>query len=427
MIDERHISAEIGDRQGPRPAAITAKNVLIISGFRIFPTRTGGHVHSGGIARSLARMGYHVRVYSVAARYDDYNARSFLPRSHRIDLIETNLIEETNLGLGFGVLQGIARRLDLPRIWQYWLLRNGWIPSGLKNALREADIILSDTPWCPPVPGPWNDKPWYLVSHNLEHRLLEQASPRQRRFTKWMHRVERDAPQRYRDIFPCAEADRDFFGSQKSAERLRLPIIRCGVHPGDYIVPAGAREKIRSELGLSEEDTVVVFSGSRYGPNLEALEALREFCRFESEFLANARVRILVLGSMVSEPFRAGAMIATGRVADVVPYFAAADVGLNPIIRGSGANVKLFEYVTMRLPVISTLFGVRGTALAPDIDFIAYEPQSLRAAIDRFLHERTRDQWRVHAEQVWLRHRNTCDIGEVVKCAVAGLSEFQGS
>jgi hypothetical protein len=130
---------------------------------------------------------------------------------------------------------------------------------------------------------------------------------------------------------------------------------------------------------------------------------------------------------MVSEPFRAGAMIATGRVADVVPYFAAADVGLNPIIRGSGANVKLFEYVTMRLPVISTLFGVRGTALAPDIDFIAYEPQSLRAAIDRFLHERTRDQWRVHAEQVWLRHRNTCDIGEVVKCAVAGLPEFQGS
>jgi hypothetical protein len=425
MLEERHIPAEVRDRTGPSSTTIASKNILIISGFRIFPTRSGGHVHSAGIARSLARMGHRVRVYSVAARYDDYNLRSLLPRSHRIDVIETNLVEETNLGLFFGVLQGLGRRLDLPRVWQHWLLRNAWIPSRLKKALREADIILSDTPWCPPVPGPWNGKPWYLVSHNLEHRLLEQGSPRHRRFTEWMLGVELDAPARYTDIFPCAEADRNFFSIQESARHMRLPIIRCGVDPGDYKVPAGTREKIRGELGLNEEDTVVVFSGSRFGPNLEALEALREFCLRESEFLASARVRILVLGSIVSEPFRAGAMIATGRVAEVVPYFAAADVGLNPITRGSGANVKLFEYLTMRLPVISTLFGVRGTTLVPDIDFIAYEPANLRAAIDRFLHDRTRERWRTHAEQVWSRHRSSCDIGEVVKRAIADLPEFQ--
>jgi len=424
MLEERRIPAEVIDRTDPSSTTVAAKNILMISGFRIFPTGTGGHVHSAGIARSLARMGHRVHVYSVAARYDDYNFRSFLPRSHRIDPIETNLVEETNLGLCFGLLQGLGRRLDLPRVWQHWLLRNAWVPSRLKKALREADIILSDTPWCPPVPGPWNDKPWYLVSHNLEHRLLEQGSPRHRRFSKWMLGVELDAPARYTDIFPCAEGDRSFFGLQESARHKRLPIIRCGVDPGDYQVPASTRKKMRGELGLNEEDTVVVFSGSRYGPNLDALQALREFCRREAGFLAQARVRILVLGSIVSAPFRDGAMIATGRVAEVVPYFAAADAGLNPITRGSGANVKLFEYLTMRLPVISTLFGVRGTALVPDVDFIAYEPANLRTAIDRFLHDRTREQWRVHAEQVWSRHRSSCDIGEVVKRAIADLPDF---
>jgi len=427
MLEERYPSAEIKDRTGPSSTITASKNILLISGFRIFPTRTGGHVHSAGIARSLARMGHRVRVYSVAARYNDYKLRSFLPGSYRIDVIESNLVEETNLGLGFGVLQGLGRRLDLPRVWQYWLLHNGWIPARLKKALHEADIILSDMPWCPRVPGPWSDKPWYLVSHNLEHRLLEQSSPRQRRFSEWMLGVERDAPARYTDIFPCAEADRNFFSLLENSRHMRLPIIRCAVDPVDYKVDAGTREKIRNELALSESDTVVVFSGSRYGPNLEALDELREFCRRESEFLARARVRILVLGSIVSEPFREGALIATGRVSDVVPYFAAADAGLNPITRGSGANVKLFEYLTMRLPVISTLFGVRGTALVPDVDFIAYEPANLRAAIDRFLHDRTREQWCEHAEQVWLRHRSSSDIGLVVKRAIADLPAFRRS
>jgi hypothetical protein len=403
------------------------KNVLIISGFRIFPTKTGGHVHSGGIARSLARMGHRVRVYSLAARQDDYNFASFLPRAHRIDVIETNLVEETNLGLGFAVLQGVGRRLDFPRVWQYWLLRKGWIPARLKKALREAEIIISDMPWCPPVPGPWAGKPWYLVSHNLEHLLLEQASARQHRFAEWMLDVERDAPKHYRDIFPCAEPDRDFFGSQDGARRLRLPIIRCGVDPSDYAVPMGTRERIRKELAITEHDTVLVFSGSRFGPNLDALEALREFCRRESEFLRRERVYILILGSIVSEPFRADAMIATGRVAEVAPYFAAADAGLNPVTRGSGANVKLFEYLTARLPVISTVFGVRGTALVPDVDYLSYEPQNLRTAIERYLHGRTREQWRAQAEAVWSRHCKSCDIGELVRRAIAEIPEFHGS
>ena len=84
---------------------------------------------------------------------------------------------------------------------------------------------------------------------------------------------------------------------------------------------------------------------------------------------------------MVSTPVREGAFIATGPVPEVLPYFAAADAGLNPITRGSGSNVKLFEYLAARLPVISTLFGVRGTNLVPDADFSSDVLNSAVAAI----------------------------------------------
>jgi len=175
---------------------------------------------------------------------------------------------------------------------------------------------------------------------------------------------------------------------------------------------------------LSDEDHLLVFSGSRFAPNLEALEMIKAFCAREIGFLTHERVRILALGSMNDRPYREGPLIATGRVPEVLPYFAAADAGLNPIVSGSGANVKLFEYLAARLPVISTQFGVRGTTLQPDVDFVPYTPDTFKQAIEHFARSRSRREWRTHAEAVWQRHRKSCDIEELVKDSLAQLPQF---
>jgi glycosyltransferase involved in cell wall biosynthesis len=412
----------------PPTAATTAlpgksKNVVLISGLRIFPSNTGGHVHTSGIAHALARMGHEVLVYSLTGRHGDYGAPRLFTSPYRLDTIAANLVEETNLQFSLGLVQTIGRRLQLPRVWQYALLERGLVPARLKAALSTADIVICDLPWCPPVPGPWSHKPWFLISHNLEHRLLEQAHPRQRRFAAWMRTVEAAAPSRYRDIFVCADDDRDFYRSHDPSKQLKLPFIGCGVDPAAYCVPAGTRERVRAELSLTEADHLLVFSASRFAPNVEALATLRDFCRTEAAFLARERVHVLILGS-VAEAQRDGPLIATGRVPEVAPYFAASDAGLNPIIRGSGANVKLFEYLAARLPVISTAFGVRGSGLQADTDYLPYDPAQPRASIERYLRERTREQWKEHAESVWARHRASCDIDELVKRAVAERPEF---
>ncbi len=407
-----------------RTPARKPKKVLLLSGFRIFPSNTGGHVHSSGIARSLARLGFPVTIYSLAGRQGDYSVSTLFKPSYRIEQIEPNLVEETNLGLGYGILQTLMRRLDYPRAWQHWLLRKGFVPTRLKRALEDAEIIVSDMPWCPKVPGPWASKPWFMVSHNLEYRLLEQASGKHQSYAAWMERIEAAAPASYTDIFPCAESDLAFFRAHDSQSALRLPMIRCGVDPDAYRTAPGTRERIRGELGLSDNDYLVVFSGSRYAPNVEALAALRDYCRAEQDFLKNARVFFLALGSMAETPSRDGALIVTGRVPDVNPYFAAADAGLNPITRGSGANVKLFEYLATRLPVISTAFGVRGTDLLPERDYLNYEGAALGAAL-RTLIATSKTDWRAFAADVWERHRHSCDIQEIVRSAVSMRPEFE--
>ncbi len=144
--------------------------------------------------------------------------------------IEPRLKESTHLGLMFGVMQTVSRRLELPRVWQHRMLAAGWVPKRLKRALQEADIVLADLPYCPPVPGPWRGKPWYLISHNLEHKLLEQGTARERRFASWMRGVEGAAPQTYTDILACAEEDRAFFQAHANGASLMLPYspMRCG-------------------------------------------------------------------------------------------------------------------------------------------------------------------------------------------------------
>jgi glycosyltransferase involved in cell wall biosynthesis len=401
-----------------------AKKILLISGFRIFPSSTGGHLRTGNIARGLARMGHEVCVYSLAGRGGDYPMPAVLKTNYRIDQIEPNLVEETNLGLGFGLSQAAGRRLGLPRVWQYALLRMGWVPARLRKAIREADLVFSDLPWCPPVSSWYRRKPWYLISHNLEFRLLEQGTRLDRMAAGWMRAVETAAPANYRDILACAEEDQAYFRQHDARRQLVVPVVRNGVDPAVYVAAAGVREQTRAQLGLTDSDHLLVFSGSNFGPNLEALETLKAFCRKEAEFLAQARIYILALGSMVRQPFKEGALIATGRVPEVLPYFAAGDAGFNPVIRGSGANVKLFEYLAARLPVISTAFGVRGTTLIPNDDFVLVEDGKLKQALQQFVSERTREEWRLRAEQVWQRQRGSCDIEAILREVVQQLPAF---
>lgn len=401
------------------------KSILIVSGLRIFPVNMGCHVRTGGIARALARMGHRVRIFSLAGRRDDYGPLSAVRRASSVAEIEPNLSEEIHLGLLTGLLQAVGRRLDYPRVWQYALLQRGVIPRRLKELLGQSDIVICDMPWCPPVPGPWSGKPWFMISHNLEHRLLEQSSTHHRRAAPWMRAVEAQAPRRFRDILACAEEDRDFFRQHDLGERLILPIVRCGVDPAAYEAPPGTRERVRAQLGLAEQDRLLVFSASRYPPNDEAVEDLRKFCRDEAGFLASRRVSILVLGSVLPGPQRQGAFIGTGRVPEVTSYLAAADAGLNAVTWGSGSNVKLFEYLAARLPVISTEFGVRGSGLEPGRDYLPYDSPRLQPAIQQLLEGGTRDRWRAHAEDVWTRHRHSCDIQLLVSDALARLPDFQ--
>ena len=240
-----------------------------------------------------------------------------------------------------------------------------------------------------------------------------------------MRQVEVNAPRLFRDIFVCAEEDRDFFRHHDPAGRLKLPLIPCGVDPSAYRVAPGTRERVRAELSLSDADRVVVFAASRFGPNVEAFALLERILPRSTRSARHANT--FAYWCWVRSSNRRGVKAHSSPPAACrksAPYFAAADAGLNPVTRGSGANVKIFEYLAARLPVISTVFGVRGTPLRAEQDFLTFDPLQPAQALQRFARERTSAQWRSFADSVWQRHHASCDINELVQLAIALRPEF---
>jgi glycosyltransferase involved in cell wall biosynthesis len=392
------------------------KKILIVANTRLFPATTGGQLHTTFMAKVMGKLGYEVRVFALAGRREDYAQGKKCLDTQPV----AGVREYVDLGLTYGLLQTVNRRIGGQRFWQFGLLKQGWVPSLLKEWLQWADVALADMPFIPPIPSA-KKIPWYLISHNLEFKLLEQGNRQERLLAPFLEKIEAAAPQRYDDIFPVADEDYRFFQQHDRAGKCRLPMIGSGIDPEVYYPLHAQRAQTRASLGVADDEILFVFSGSQHAPNYLALDALKAFCRANEAALKAKRWRFLWLGSMESSAYQEGVMIATSRVPETPPYFAAADVGLNPVVTGSGANVKLFEYLAARLPVLSTVFGVRGTALQAGVDYTIYDPEQpwtgLEAAAARVGNA-------TEAEAIWQRHRAICDINALVAAALSQLPSF---
>jgi glycosyltransferase involved in cell wall biosynthesis len=155
--------------------------------------------------------------------------------------------------------------------------------------------------------------------------------------------------------------DLAFAASNADATSLSAHGARVSVVPN--VAPARAAPVPRLQRRGRQ---TILFAGSMgYAPNDDAARWL--LTRIWPRLLHAVRtpVRLVLVGSNPSSSLvrlgRRRDVLMTGTVADIAPYYRAADLAVIPLRAGGGTRIKLLEAAAHGLPIVSTTIGAEGT------------------------------------------------------------------
>ena len=211
----------------------------------------------------------------------------------------------------------------------------------------------------------------------------------------------------------CSEEDKQQLVELYDISADKIIVVPNGVDTKETtFIDVEERLKRKREAGL-EYEKLGLFMGSWHGPNLEACEEIFKI----AEQCPNTK--FLLMGSQClyfkdrKIPKNVGLL---GVVDDGTKnrVFSLVDFALNPMMSGSGTNLKMFDYMAAGIPIITTQFGTRGID-NKDVFTIA-EVNQMADAVNAF--ELQKQQQVVKAARNYVE--NTFDweviVDNLVKC-----------
>jgi hypothetical protein len=104
---------------------------------------------------------------------------------------------------------------------------------------------------------------------------------------------------------------------------------------------------------------------------------------------AEPEARLDVYGLVCrSVPFPPAGVTLHGQVKDLTPHYHRASVAICPLKAGSGLKIKMLDYFSHGLPVITTALGASGFAQSADLPYVvADEPADFAAAMLSFMRD----------------------------------------
>lgn len=395
---------------------------LVLNTFPVYPPQGGGQNRIYHLYRHLAReAGVTITLLVLDTRAEAPSRAWIAPglEEHRIPLTAAQ----------FDELHRLSQRLGAPLDDLYAI--RGWADNpefvaALKAHAAEVSLGICAHPYLVHALTAHFTGPWWYESHNVEAELKAailgpalngddaEARCHAERLLAEVEAAEALACRDSHRLLACAEGDLTRFRRRHdlTADKGRVVPNGADLQALSYI-DAATRRAWQRRLGGSRP--LALFIGSWHGPNLEA-------ARLIAARLAPAHpgVDFLLVGSLCQHP-ELGELPANMRRAGLVTdgelkiLLASADIALNPMLGGSGSNLKMLDYTASGVPVLTTPFGNRGLDFSADAVWLA-EPGDLAtrlgellAATDEQREARTRAA-RCHTERHfdWRRIARRC-------------------
>lgn len=351
--------------------------VAVVNTFPIYPPQNGGQV----------RM---FQLYQRLAAYADIRIVNLGP--HRGTPQQRTLVsglEEVVIPMSTALAmfdRDLSRQLRAPSGDVAPMLRPELVPEWLKaieQACEWADVVVACHPYgYPAIRRVW-DGPVVYESLNVEADLKAAIFPHASEQIAAVSEVEGQCARTAPVVFCCSLEDAARMQARHSLDTTPR-LVANGVDALSYTrLPVEEAGRLRERLGLGTA-RIALFIGSLHGPNIDALKALEDVAK------ALPEVAFVILGSVCDAaelPAFTANVHLVGRVSDeeLRAWLGAAHVGLNPMVSGSGTNLKMLEYAAAGLPIVSTPFGGRGGILKAGQHYVAADAERFAEAIEQLL------------------------------------------
>jgi glycosyltransferase involved in cell wall biosynthesis len=323
--------------------------ILILAPYPIFPTHNGGSIRTFHIARSLAEMDCRVTIIGI---------RPFGSGNHPGPPIHKNL-EIVSVKYPFRLPYFLTGR---PFPYHFIASFHPGFRFFMGNYLAAFDVYQFEHPNFADLldliaPG----RPVTYNAHNVEYDYTTSECGAQwtKAVTaKRLYKLEKKLVRRCSAVLACSENDRQRFIELYAAPAEATEVIPNGIREiaatnGAWAMPDPGRfpalSKFRRRALFAGGDSVhnrlaVGFILNELAPRLknDCGFVIKGNCarRFQRHGLENVFMDV--------------------EGGDIAPYARLCTVALNPIIQGGGTNLKLLDYLSHGLPVVSTEFGMRG-------------------------------------------------------------------
>ncbi|WP_248927686.1 glycosyltransferase family 4 protein [Paenibacillus hamazuiensis] len=235
--------------------------------------------------------------------------------------------------------------------------------SAADRVMSESDVLIASHPYLFHLMQKYEGhKKIIYDAHNVEYDLkcsiLPEGTASDRLLAQVLY-AEREAVLKSDEIWACSSEDKNRLERLYSVPGRKIRIVPNGVDVREFPFYDGAsKQSFKHSLGLGGK-TVVAFIGSLHKPNIEAAEQVIAFAKQLPDTL------FMMMGAVCDavrrSPVPANVVLA-GQVDDELKrtVYLAADIAINPMITGSGSNLKMAEYMAAGLAVVSTPVGARG-------------------------------------------------------------------
>ncbi|SJZ62334.1 glycosyltransferase [Pantoea eucalypti] len=350
------------------------KKILALNFFPAFvPVSNGGESKLYNFYKALSK--YH-HVTLLTSTHPDvseeivYHTATFIerrvPKDHYFMNCWSELSEYLTEGHGDLSAPTIAASANYPTLMHAAYLQE----------YESADIIVHDFPFTVDYDifiGSDN-KPRIYNSHNCETILYStlHASEKSKPIVDIVARAERKLLEHADLILYCGSGDFDSFKKLAPHKESAMFYSPNGMIEQAKVVSSRA----------SKHKYSAVFIGSAHLPNVSAALYVAEKIAPECP-----EITFDIIGGCLPEGKYASNVIRHGRVTDAekVMIFENASIALNPMLSGSGSNIKALDYFSYGLPILSTPFGMRGFNLESGKHYIECELEGFPEVLNKYL------------------------------------------